>query len=216
MFRLREAGAGILTCSKRKPYYSIENFKFRKPTTLIMKKEYYTKEEVDTLISELRKEMYKAFSNNNNNSEIKQWFKLHSGRFQHNQYNLLYDGLFQNNLIIGPKAMFSKVMSQGLVAMEHGIEWIGAKNHCVYMFDQLEDHDIIESSLIERKIEKIFGIGLASKKKSKYKNNLSGLPRDYEKVDNALKPFFESITSDNLAIQDMIDNPDDYGLNDAP
>ena len=54
------------------------------------------------------------------------------------------------------------------------------------------------------------------KKKSKYKNNLSGLPRDYEKVDNALKPFFESITSDNLAIQDMIDNPDDYGLNDAP
>jgi hypothetical protein len=178
-------------------------------------KDYYTKKEVDDLIMGLKKEIIEMFSSKNS-SELTRWFKLHNGMFPHNQYDLIYDGLLENGLISGPKKMFWRVLSEGLVAEEHGIKWTGPKNLCVYMFDLLEDRNIIESSLFEQKIEKIFGIVRAAKTKSKYTHYLKGLPRGYKKVDDALKPFFDLINAEKIANQDMLENPDDYGLNDIP
>lgn len=176
-----------------------------------MNKDYYTKKEVDDLLSKLKEELIDVL-NSKNNIDDPVWFKIHEGLIFHKEYDLIYEGLFENGLIRGPKKMFGRVMSEGLVAQEHGITWIGPKNLCVYLFDKLEDHSVIESSLIEKKIEIIFGIADYSKKKSKYGNNLNKLPRDYEKVDNALSPFFELLSSENVAHQDTIDNPNDYGL----
>lgn len=180
-----------------------------------MNKDYYTKKEVDDLISQLKEELIDLLYSRNN-TEVPIWFKLHSGRIPDIEYDVLYDGLSESGLIKGPKKMFSRVMIYGQEAKKHGIEWIGPQNLCVYMFDKLEDHGNIESSLIERKIEKIFGITRATNKKHKYSNTSTGLPRGYEKVDNALGPFFELLSLENIAHQDMLDIPDDYGLNDLP
>lgn len=180
-----------------------------------MNKEYYSKKEVDDLIRQLKEELIEIFSSDNN-FEAPKWFKLHHGRLPQLEYDALYVGLLENGLIRGPRTMFWRIMSEGLEAKKHGIEWIGPQNLCVYMFDLLEDHEKIPSSLIEGKIEKIFGITRAVNKKHKYSNNSTGLPRGYKKVDNALRSFFELLSTENRANKDMLDNPDDYGLNDLP
>ena len=77
-----------------------------------MNKDYYTKKEVDDLISQLKEELIDLLYSRNN-TEVPIWFKLHSGRIPDIEYDVLYDGLSESGLIKGPKKMFSRVMIYG-------------------------------------------------------------------------------------------------------
>ena len=155
-----------------------------------MTRDYYTKEEVLILLRKLKKKIIEELSADRSQKEIG-GFDLKIRFDEYDDYSSLYDGLFENELIHGPKNAFQKVISEGLCAKAHGIEWIANKNLCIYLFETLVDHDYIEPKNMMKKIENIFGIKHGHKIRSKYRANLNSLPRGFEIVEKALKPLFD-------------------------
>ena len=149
--------------------------------------EVYKKHEVDFLISD----MY-----DNIMSEVEQrltpdgkedyYFNIHKTSFIHKKSILqkLYDYLISGGYIEEIEYQYFEKAFSGKVVEANftPIKWSKQENLCVYLFDLLEDFEIVSNINIPKKIGLLFGVKDASQKR-KYKNNKNGKPTGYKPIE---------------------------------
>lgn len=183
-----------------------------------MSKEYYTKAEVKLLLAELKKEILESISPKKSKKNKKGFkFKMNPGRIIiDKRLWILHEYLTKNELI-------EKVTKKEFAAAFVGeidpdiegppIKWIGPKNLCPFLLDQLEEEFHIKGETKDQKARDVFGVNNAAELRIKYSYNKNGKPRDALKIQeiiNALEiennlineeeALFKSIVLDDLEV----------------
>lgn len=151
-----------------------------------MSKEYYTKAEVNLLLAELKKEIIETISPKKSNKKKAFKFKMNPGRIiKDKRLWILHEYLTKNELI-------EKVTRKQFTAAFVGeidpdiegppIKWIGPKNLCPYLLDQLENEFHIKGETKNQKARDVFGVNNAAELRVKYSNNKNAKPRDALKI----------------------------------
>jgi len=185
---------------------------------LIMSKDYYTKDEVNLLIAELKKEIIETISPKKSNKKKAFKFKMNPGRIIiDKRLWILHEYLTKNELI-------EKVTKKEFVAAFIGeidsdlegppIKWIGPKNLCPFLLDQLEEKFHIKGETKDQKARDVFGVNNAAELRVKYSYNKNAKPRNALKIQeiiNALEieknlineeeVLFKSIVLDDLEVE---------------
>ena len=130
---------------------------------LIMSKDYYTKAEVNKLLADQKEEILAIIPKFAKHQEFD--LKIaHPGLLaRNNEIERLRNQLLINNLIeFVPFNLFVKVFSKyGLENTSYTkpiVKWIGQKNLCPYLLDQLDEYYFLERDNIDKKANYIFGI----------------------------------------------------------
>jgi hypothetical protein len=175
-----------------------------------MSKEYYTKAEVKLLLAELKKEILESIS-------PKKSKKMNPGRIIiDKRLWILHEYLTKNELI--EKVTKKEFAAAFLGEIDPDIEgppikWIGPKNLCPFLLDQLEEEHHIKGETKDQKARDVFGVDNAAELRVKYSYNKNGKPRDALKIQeiiNALEiennlineeeALFKSIVLDDLEV----------------
>ena len=151
-----------------------------------MSKEYYTKAEVNKLLADQKEEILAIIPK----------FAKHQGfdlKIERDiEIELLRNQLLINNLIeFVPFNLFVKVFSKyGLENTSYTkpiVKWIGQKNLCPYLLDQLDEYYFLERDNINKKANYIFGIKNAAELRVKYNKNKDKLPTNYSIIDKIVQ-----------------------------
>lgn len=182
-----------------------------------MAKDYYTKEEVDKIINDLRTEFENMLkpSIDGVNSFL---FKHRSGRLNRS-IDLLRTLLIENEMIedVDFKTFFKAFSERDISGSNNPIiTWTGTQVLCVYFLDELDEHFLLDRNKIDLKTKMIFGINNPSVLRSRYKNNSNGLPVNHEIIDKIIQEVNASVRRELEDAQYILDNPDLFGLNDLP
>lgn len=183
-----------------------------------MSKEYYTKAEVKLLLAELKKEILESISPKKSKKKKGFKFKMNPGRIIiDKRLWILHEYLTKNELI-------EKVTKKEFAAAFVGeidpdiegppIKWIGPKNLCPFLLDQLEEEYHIKGETKDQKARDVFGINNAAQLRLKYSYNKKGEPKNALKIKeiiNALQieqnniyeeeALFKSLVLDGLEVE---------------
>lgn len=182
-----------------------------------MEKDYYTKEEVDKLLSQLREDI---LSNKQTSQNLKKKFSLDFshveimddkllGRFEIFGFFKLMKELLEkkrlieytdNNLFI--KAFRGREIKESEVPL---IKWIGQKNLCIYFLEELCDHFNLNEKTLNKKSLLVFGVKNSKEFKRNYLKNSNALPRNHKTIDYIIykcKEWAENIVK--LKVEDDI------------
>ena len=182
-----------------------------------MSKEYYTKAEVKLLLAELKKEILESISPKK--SKIKKGFKFkrNPGRIIIDKRLLILHAYLTKNELI-EKVTIKEFSAAFVGEIDPDIEgppikWIGPKNLCPFLLDQLEEEYHIKGETKDQKARDVFGVNNAAELRIKYSYNKNGKPRDALKIQeiiNALEiennfineeeALFKSIVLDDLEV----------------
>jgi hypothetical protein len=182
-----------------------------------MSKEYYTKAEVNLLLAELKKEIIETISPKKSNKKKAFKFKMNPGRIiMDKRLWILHEYLTKNELIEKvTKKEFAAAFIGEIDSDLEGppIKWIGPKNLCPFLLDQLEEEFHIKGETKDQKARDVFGVNNAAELRVKYSYNKNAKPRDALKIQeiiNALEieknlideeeALFKSIVLDDLEI----------------
>ena len=185
---------------------------------LAMSKDYYTKAEVQKLLDELKKEIIETLSPKK--SSVKKAFKFNGlkGRaILDKRLGILHKYLIKNGLIEPvTKKNFAAAFTErvDLWKKEPPLKWIGEKNLCPFLLDQLDEGFYIDRENIDKKAKDVFGINNAAQLRLKYSYNKKGEPKNALKIKeiiNALQieqnniyeeeALFKSIVLDGLEVE---------------
>lgn len=151
-----------------------------------MSKEYYTKAEVNKLLADQKEEILAIIPK----------FAKHQGfdlKIERGiEIELLRKQLLINNLIeFVPFDLFAKVFSkyelENTSYTKPIVKWIGQKNLCPYLLDQLDEYYFLERDNINKKANYIFGIKNAAELRVKYNKNKDKLPTNYSIIDKIVQ-----------------------------
>lgn len=167
-----------------------------------MEKEYYTKEEVDFLLNELKSQIISAFSKANLRQKKTIEFLDYNGRLvnEYNKLNVLRIELIKNKLIEEiDYPSFRNAFSGKIVNNKDYplIKYIGQINLLPYLLDGLIINNLIESKEILSKAELIFGVDNLNQSKSNYKSrNEDERPKNHEIIDEIIFKLVDLIELD--------------------
>jgi hypothetical protein len=171
-----------------------------------MSKEYYTKSEVDKLLANLKEEILDAISKKTttNGFEFEAWRHGRGGFYW--CAKLLQKHLTDKNLIeeVSEEQFRKAFMSEEKNYVSDKkplIEWIGQKNLCPYLLDQLNDFYFIERERLDKNSKYIFGIKNAAQLRVKYLGNINQLPSNYKIIDDIVNDL---VRERKLQIEDEI------------
>ena len=163
---------------------------------LIMSKDYYTKAEVNKLLADQKEEILAIIPKFAKHQEFD--LKIaHPGLLvRNNEIERLRNQLLNNNLIeFVHSNLFAKVFSKyGLENTSYSkpiVKWIGQKNLCPYLLDQLDEYYFLERDNIDKKANYIFGIKNAAELRIKYKKNKDKLPTNYSIIDKIVQTLID-------------------------
>lgn len=160
-----------------------------------MEKDYYTKEEVDKLLSQLREDI---LSNKQNSQNLKKQFSLdfshvelmdeeQLGRFEiFGFFELMKELLEKKRLIEYTDInLFTKALRGREIKESEGplVKWIGQKNLCIYFLEELCDHFNLNEKTLNKKSMLVFGVKNSKELKRNYLENSNSLPRNYKTID---------------------------------
>ena len=183
-----------------------------------MSKDYYTKAEVQKLLDELKKEIIETLSPKK--SSVKKAFKLNglTGRVIHDKRLwILHKYLIKNGLIEPVTKKDFAAAFTGRIDLwkkEPPLKWIGEKNLCPFLLDQLDEEFYIDRENLDKKAKDVFGINNAAQLRVKYSYNKKGEPKNaiiIREIINALEieknfineeeALFKSIVLDDLEVE---------------
>lgn len=163
---------------------------------LIMSKDYYTKAEVNKLLADQKEEILAIIPKFAKHQEFD--LKIaHPGLLaRNNEIERLRNLLFNNKLIeLVPSNLFAKVFSKyGLENTSYSkpiVKWIGQKNLCPYLLDQLDEYYFLKRDNIDKKANYIFGIKNAAELRIKYSKNKDKLPTNYSIIDKIVQTLID-------------------------
>ena len=163
---------------------------------LIMSKDYYTKAEVNKLLADQKEEILAIIPKLAKHQEFD--LKIaHPGLLARNkEIERLRNQLLNNNLIeFVPSNLFAKVFSKYRLENKSYskpiVKWIGQKNLCPYLLDQLDEYYFLERDNIDKKANYIFGIKNAAELRIKYKKNKDKLPTNYSIIDKIVQTLID-------------------------
>ncbi|MGC6524819.1 MAG: hypothetical protein ACON30_00895 [Flavobacteriaceae bacterium] len=160
-----------------------------------MEKDYYTKEEVDKLLSQLREDI---LSSKQNSQNLKKQFSLdfshvelmddeQLGRFEIFGFFELMKGLLEKKRLIEYTDinLFTKALRGREIKESEGplVKWIGQKNLCIYFLEELCDHFNLNEKTLNKKSLLVFGVKNSKELKRNYLKNSKSLPRNYKTID---------------------------------
>lgn len=164
-----------------------------------MDKDYYTKEEVDKLLSQLKKDI--LLNKQSNQTTLKRYTiniddinlldNTHIGRFQTLEFLSFLKNLLEKNKLIKPinSDTFFKAFRGEIINDNSGtlLEWIGQRNLCIYFLEELAEVFNINEKHLNLKAELIFGVTNSKELKRNYKKNKESLPSNYSIIDDIVK-----------------------------
>ena len=163
---------------------------------LIMSKDYYTKAEVNKLLADQKEEILAIIPKFAKHQEFD--LKIaHPGLLaRNNEIERLRNQLLNNKLIeFVPSNLFAKVFSKyGLENTSYSkpiVKWIGQKNLCPYLLDQLDEYYFLKRDNIDKKANYIFGIKNAAELRIKYSKNKDKLPTNYSIIDKIVQTLID-------------------------
>lgn len=151
-----------------------------------MSKDYYTRAEVQKLLDELKKEIIDTLSPKK--SSVKKAFKFNglTGRVIHDKRLwILHEYLMKNGLIEPVTKKDFAAAFTGRIDLwkkEPPLKWIGEKNLCPFLLDQLDEGFYIDRENIDKKAKDVFGINNAAQLRVKYSYNKNGEPKSALKI----------------------------------
>lgn len=182
-----------------------------------MEKDYYTKEEVDKLLSQLRDDILSNKKNNItaqtrytiNVDDINLLDNTHIGRLQTLEFLSFLKNLLEKSKLINPtnSHIFFKAFSGEIINDTNAplIEWIANKNLCIYFLEELTELFAPNEKHLNLKAELIFGVTNSKELKRGYKNSLKGKPGKYKIIEDLLNKCREwSIDIGEKNIEDDI------------
>ena len=163
---------------------------------LIMSKDYYTKAEVNKLLADQKEEILAIIPKFAKHQEFD--LKIaHPGLLaRNNEIERLRNQLLNNKLIeFVPSNLFAKVFSkyrlENTSYSKPIVKWIGQKNLCPYLLDQLDEYYFLERDNIDKKANYIFGIKNAAELRIKYRKNKDKLPTNYSIIDKIVQTLID-------------------------
>ena len=178
-----------------------------------MSKDYYTKAEVQKLLDELKKEIIETLSPKKSIEKKAFKFKGIYGRIiEDKRLWILHEYLTKNELIEQvSKERFAAAFTGKIDSNidEPPVKWIGQRNLCPYLLDQLDEKLYIDRKSIHKKAEDVFGVYNAAQLRVKYSNNKNGKPTNFLKVKeimNALEIERVFINQEELLYKSIILN----------
>ena len=173
---------------------------------LVMSKDYYTKAEVDKLLANQKEEILGEISKVTKlkGFELSSEHGMRMERFK--EINSLRDYLLINSLIeFVDLDLFLRVFNgkelQNASNSKPLVKWIGQKNLCPYLLDQLNEYYFLERDNIDKKANYIFGIKNAAQLRIKYKSNIKELPSNYQIIDKIINIL---VMQRKLLLEDQI------------
>ena len=151
-----------------------------------MSKDYYTKAEVQKLLDELKKEIIDTLSPKK--SSVKKAFKFNglTGRvILDKRLWVLHKYLMKNGLIEPVTKKDFAAAFTGRIDLwkkEPPIKWIGEKNLCPFLLDQLDEEFYIDRENLDKKAKDVFGVNNAAQLRVKYSYNKNGEPKNALKI----------------------------------
>ncbi|MDC1029867.1 hypothetical protein OAR07_01115 [Flavobacteriaceae bacterium] len=149
--------------------------------------EVYKKHEVDYLLNEMYDSIMSEVEQRlSPNSKQNYYFNIHKTSFPHKKFILqkLYEYLISGGYIEEIEYKYFEIIFSGKEVEDNftPIKWSKQENLCVYLFDLLEDFEIVSNINIPKKIGLLFGVANASQKR-KYKENKEGKPTGYKPIE---------------------------------
>ena len=145
------------------------------------------RELIDDLYEEIMKEVKQMISPKSD----KYYFNIHKNYFLEREklISLLYDQLTSGGFVSDASIDdFKDVFSGDMIKDYHtSLKWNKAENLCVYLFDQLEDYQMVKDLNNKDKLGYLFGIKDASQKKHNYSQNKDGKPRGSNIIDAIIR-----------------------------
>lgn len=159
--------------------------------------EVYKKHEVDYLLDEMYESIMSEVEQRlTPDSKKKFYFNIHRSSARQKEYILqkLYDYLTSGGYIEQVDYYnFKKVFSGKEAKEKHvTIKWVKNGNLCVFLFELLEDLEIVSNINIPKKIGLFFGVKDASQKR-KYKDNKEGKPSGYKPIEAIVNNIQEGL-----------------------
>ncbi|MEJ6547484.1 MAG: hypothetical protein QNL73_06100 [Flavobacteriaceae bacterium] len=171
-----------------------------------MSKDYYTKAEVQKLLDELKKEIIEILSPKK--SSAKKAFKFNglTGRIiLDKRLWILHEYLTKNGLIEKVTKKEFATAFKGEIDSDIDkvlVKWIGQKNLCPFLLDQLDEEFYIDRESIDKKAKDVFGINNAAELRIKYSYNKNGEPRNSIKIKEIMNAL--EIEKNNINIEEAL------------
>lgn len=164
-----------------------------------MEKDYYTKEEVDKLLSDLKNEI---LAKKQDKSSLKKHKTILISDINILDYNnltrfhviqfldFLKKQLEEKKLI---KHTSSKIFLEAFrnneikTVEEPIIKWIGKKNLCIYFLEELKELFNLDERYLNKKANLVFGIKNSKELKRNYQCNSTNLPRNHKIIDDIIE-----------------------------
>ena len=164
-----------------------------------MEKDYYTKEEVDKLLSDLKNEI---LAKKQDKSSLKKHKTIlisdinildynNLARFHVIQFlDFLKKQLEEKKLI---EHTSSKIFLEAFrnneikIVEEPIIKWIGKKNLCIYFLEELKELFNLDERYLNKKANLVFGIKNSKELKRNYQCNSTNLPRNHKIIDDIIE-----------------------------
>ena len=164
-----------------------------------MEKDYYTKEEVDKLMSQLREDI---LSNKQSNKTSRKRYTIkiddinlldynNVGRYQTIEFLSFLKNLLEKSKLIKRtnSNTFFKAFRGEIINDDSGplLEWIGQKNLCIYFLEELTAIFELNEKHLNLKAELIFGVTNSKELKRNYKKiNKESLPSNYNIIEDII------------------------------
>ena len=161
-----------------------------------MEKDYYTKEEVDKLLFQLREDILSNKKSNItarkrytfNIDDINLLDNTHIGRLQTLEFLSFLKNLLEKSKLINPTSshIFFKAFRGETINDANAplLEWIANKNLCIYFLEELTELFAPNEKHLNLKAELIFGVTNSKSFKRNYKNSLKGKPGKYKIIED--------------------------------